>query len=126
MTRKRLSTRDRVQCFEDGNGSCHICGLPIQAGEKWEVSHPQPLALGGEDVRANRRPAHFRCHRAWTAAEDQPRIAKAKRQHAKHIGAKAPAPRPLRSRNDFPARKAPRIPKRPLPMKPLYQEETKR
>lgn len=85
--RSRLSTRDRVNCFSDADGKCHICGEKIAAGERWEVSHPIPLAMGGEDVASNRRPAHYRCHRTITAQEDMPRIAKTKRQHAKHIGA---------------------------------------
>lgn len=84
--RKRLSTRDRARIFAAAGGVCHICGGIIQAGEAWEVSHPIPIALGGEDTDENRRPAHKKCHRALTAQEDIPRIAKAKRVEARHIG----------------------------------------
>lgn len=121
MTRKRLSTRDRLRCFEDGEGKCHICGLPIQTGEPWEVSHPRPLALGGEDTRANRRPAHKTCHAKLTAGEDIPRIAKAKRQRANHIGAKAPSPRPIQGRGFQKRQKGKRMELPPLPRKPLYE-----
>lgn len=122
MTRRRLSTRDRVQCFDDGEGNCHICGQPIQVGEAWEVSHPTPLALGGEDTRDNRRPAHKSCHAAVTAGEDIPRIAKAKRERARHIGAKAPPVRPVQSRGFVKREKPKRIELPPLPRHRLYTE----
>lgn len=88
MSRKRLSTRERAQCFSDAGGFCHICGGKIQPGERWEISHPTPLAAGGDDVPENRRPAHFKCHAVQTATIDAPLIAKTRRQHQKHIGAK--------------------------------------
>jgi 5-methylcytosine-specific restriction enzyme A len=88
MGRKRLSTRDRARIFAAAGGVCHICGGLIQAGEAWEVSHPIPIALGGDDDDTNRRPAHKKCHRALTAQEDIPRIAKAKRVEARHLGAR--------------------------------------
>ena len=86
--RKRLSTRERAKCFDAAGGICHLCGMKIQAGEAWDVSHEIPLAAGGDDTPENRKPAHRRCHRAWTANHDAPLIAKTKRQHQKHIGAK--------------------------------------
>lgn len=120
--RKRRSTRERANLFESHKGICHICGLPIQAGEKWEWSHPRPLALGGEDTVENAAPAHFKCHRALTAKEDIPRIAKAKRQHARHIGAKAPTARPLKGRGFAKSGRKPRGPlANVLPVKNLYE-----
>lgn len=107
--RKSRSRRDRVKLFEAHNGTCHLCSRPIQVGEKWEWSHPKPLALGGEDTLANSAPAHARCHRDWTAKEDRPRIDKARRQHADHIGANAPK-RPIRSRGFPKQKKRGRIP----------------
>lgn len=88
--RKRLSTRERLRCFDDAGGICHICGTKIQPGQRWEVSHPIPLAAGGDDVPENRRPAHYACHRTVTAEQDAPTIAKVKRIRAKHIGASRP------------------------------------
>jgi 5-methylcytosine-specific restriction protein A len=95
VKRVRLSTRQRVECFEASGGVCHLCGGKIIVGEKWEVSHDTPLELGGEDTPENRKPAHYRCHRAHTAAVDLPNIAKAKRREARHIGARAPSSRPI-------------------------------
>lgn len=90
--RKHLSARERTKCFEAAGGVCHICGGRIFAGQRWEVSHPVPLAAGGDDTPENRRPAHARCHARQTAEIDAPRIAKTRRQHQAHIGAK-PRPR---------------------------------
>ena len=87
MSRKSLSTRDRVRIFNSHNGICHICNGKIQVGERWEVSHPRPLEMGGEDEDSNRAPAHYRCHRTLTATQDIPQIAKAKRREARNIGA---------------------------------------
>lgn len=131
MKRRRISTSERVAIFERNSGLCHMCGLVIAAGEAWEISHDRPLALGGEDVGDNLKPAHKSCHRAHTSAEDAPRIAKAKRQHANHIGATAPTSSPLRSRGFTPAPKPPKagvarvdksaIP--PLPRRDIFSGE---
>jgi hypothetical protein len=93
--RKHLSTTARLRIFEAAKGVCHLCGLKITAGQEWDVSHAIPLAIGGPDDETNRLPAHRRCHRQHTAEVDAPRIAKTKRQHAAHIGAKAPSSTPL-------------------------------
>lgn len=106
MKRIRLSTKQRIECFEAAEGACHLCNGKINVGERWEVSHEIPLELGGEDVPANRKPAHYRCHRAHTAEIDQPNIARAKRREARHIGARAP------SRNPIPGSRASGIRKR--------------
>lgn len=111
MTRKRLSTTQRIRIFRRHGGICEFCVQPIQVGQAWEVSHSIPLALGGEDAEGNWRPAHKACHRAHTSSVDQPRIAKAKAQEAVHIGAKRPKQR-IKSRG-FPHK--PKPPKLPLP-----------
>lgn len=95
MTRRSLSTRERVRLFELHGGRCHCCGGKINVGEAWDVSHVIPLAIGGDDDDANRLPAHKKCHAKRTAEQDLPLIAKAKRIRAKHIGAKAPSGRPM-------------------------------
>lgn len=86
--RRSISTRERVRLFQLHDGICHLCGGKIAVGERWEVSHDIPLELGGADDDANRKPAHYRCHRTHTATVDAPNIARAKRREAKHIGAK--------------------------------------
>jgi 5-methylcytosine-specific restriction protein A len=88
MRRIRLSTRQRVALFVRHRGICHICNLPILPGQRWQVSHPIPLGLGGEDIESNRAPAHKRpCHEWQTRITDLPAIAKSRRIYAKHIGA---------------------------------------
>lgn len=86
--RRSLSTSARVRIFDAHRGICSICRMKIDAGQEWDVSHEVPLAIGGSDTPDNMRPAHRRCHRAITREQDLPRIAKAKRQRASHIGAK--------------------------------------
>lgn len=86
--RRRISPRERLDIFTRNGGCCHLCGLRIDAGQEWDVSHDRPLELGGEDEGENLKPAHRRCHRIHTATEDVPRIAKAKRQQAAFLGAK--------------------------------------
>lgn len=84
-SRRSLSTTARVRIFEDAGGLCHICGQKIQAGQKWDVEHVIPLAMGGEDGGDNLKPAHKACH-GEKSRDDFGRIAKAKRQRAAHIG----------------------------------------
>jgi len=93
--RRSLSTTARVRVFEAAGGICHLCNGKITVGERWEVSHDRPLALGGSDTPDNMKPAHYSCHRAQTSETDIPAIAKAKRRYAKFIGATAPKARPL-------------------------------
>jgi 5-methylcytosine-specific restriction endonuclease McrA len=95
MTRRSISTRRRVAIFERDKGRCHICGESIDgARDRWDVEHIVPLALGGDDDGDNLAPAHARCH-AGKTKQDAGQIAKAKRVHAKHTGAKAPSRKPL-------------------------------
>lgn len=87
-SRKRLSARDREKLYDEHKGICHLCGGVIDPDQGFEVSHPIPLAAGGDDVPSNRAPAHKRCHRRQTSEIDAPRIAKTRRQRQKHIGAR--------------------------------------
>lgn len=91
MKRRRISTKERLRIFAAEGGVCHLCLGKVQPGEAWDVSHEVPLELGGEDGGDNLRVAHAKCHRAHTAKTDVPRIAKAKRREAAHLGAKAPS-----------------------------------
>ncbi len=95
MTRRRISTRERIDIFQRNDGRCHLCGGRIDAGQAWEVSHDTPLEMGGADEGDNLKPAHAKCHRIHTATVDVPQIRKAQRREAKHIGAKAPSRNPL-------------------------------
>ena len=90
MTRRHISTTERVRIFRDAGGRCHICAQPITVGDPWDVEHVIPLALGGADGGDNLAPAHVACHRSKTAT-DAGDTARAKRREAKHIGADAPS-----------------------------------
>ena len=105
MTRRRISTRERVDIFHRWTGQCHLCGGRITAGERWDVEHVIPLAQGGADEGDNLRPAHTKCHAVKTR-DDATNTARAKRREAIHVGAKAP------SRNPLPGSKASGIRKR--------------
>jgi 5-methylcytosine-specific restriction endonuclease McrA len=86
MKRKSISTARRERIFDAAGGLCHICGGKI-SGKAWDVEHIRALGLLGEDDDANMAPAHKACHAPKTK-DDTARIAKAKRQRARHIGIK--------------------------------------
>ena len=91
MTRRSLSTRERLRLFNLYGGVCHFCEQKIDGTrDRWEISHELALELGGADDDENRKPAHYKCHRAHTAEKDIPQIAKSNRQRAKHVGAHRP------------------------------------
>ena len=112
--RLRLSTRERQRLFAMHDGVCHICTVAIDpVHEAWDIEHVRPLSMGGDNSDANRRPAHrFKCHPAKTALEAIAR-AKADRNRARHLGARAPSDRPLpcgrlsRHKRTFPSRGRP-------------------
>lgn len=104
MTRRRISTKARVELFNAHKGRCHICSQKIAVGEAWDVEHVVPLALGGSDEVSNLSPAHRACHSPKTK-DDVGQIAKAKRQEARHLGAKAESRNPLPGSRRSPFRK---------------------
>ena len=93
--RKPLTTKQRVELFRYHKGMCCICGGQIKAGEAWDVEHNRPLAMGGTNDSNNLAPAHRKCHASKTK-QDVANIAKAKRNEAKHFGAKVKKPWPKR------------------------------
>lgn len=76
--RSSMSKARVAKIFLKANGICHLCGKQIRDGERWEISHPDALALGGSDDDADLRPAHERCHELQTK-KDQAAIAKRNR-----------------------------------------------
>ena len=86
--RRRLTMLQRLKIFEAHGGNCHICDRKIEAGEAWDLDHVRALALGGEDEPENLAPVHRSCHRGAgsKSSDDTARVAKAKRQKAKHYG----------------------------------------
>jgi hypothetical protein len=70
--------------------------MKVVPGEDWDVSHDIPLEAGGKDDATNWFVAHRKCHRVHTSTVDVPMIAKVKRIHQKHVGAKkSRSPMPL-------------------------------
>lgn len=86
MTKRRMTKARRLRIFDAAKGVCHLCGLQIKLGEKWEAEHLIALACGGTDDDDNLRPAHLDCHAAKTK-QDVKDAAKIKRIRARHIGA---------------------------------------
>lgn len=95
MKRVRITAKMRADIFLRHNGMCHLCQMKVIPGEDWDVSHEIPLEAGGSDTADNWYVAHRKCHRTHTATVDAPLIAKVKRIHQRHIGAK-------KSRNPLP------------------------
>lgn len=96
--RRRLSTRDRLRVWERCVGNC-VCGRKVLTGEPWQADHPRALGLGGADNPALLVVLGPCCMPAKNAA-DAHSIAKAKRQKARHIGAKT-SKRPFRGWRRF-------------------------
>ncbi len=88
-SRRPLSDMRRLKLFQDKRGVCHLCEQKIQVGQKWEVEHVIPLALGGADDETNMAPAHKSCH-GEKSKVDAGNLAKANRRRAKHLGASKP------------------------------------
>jgi 5-methylcytosine-specific restriction protein A len=88
--RKPLTPTQRLKLFEDHKGKCGICGLKIQAGEKWIDEHLRALGLAGSNDMENRAPAHVKCA-ADKTKQDVSDIARAKRRKMRHLGIKKPS-----------------------------------
>lgn len=52
---------DRRAIYDQYDGICHLCALPVGLGE-YTLDHVVPLALGGPDIAENLRPAHRSCN----------------------------------------------------------------
>jgi 5-methylcytosine-specific restriction endonuclease McrA len=98
MARRSFTKKDRARIFTAASGVCHLCEGRIMVGEAWEVEHVIPYALTQDDGDDNLRPAHIKCHRDKTHKQDRPRISKAERQRAKHLGTWPKTKAPLQSR----------------------------
>ena len=102
MKRVRITAKMRADIFLSRSGCCHLCNMKVIPGEDWDVSHDIPLEAGGKDDATNWFVAHRKCHRVHTSTVDAPLIAKVKRIHQKHVGAKKPrSPMPLGRNSKF-------------------------
>lgn len=93
MARREFSKAVRAAAFDRANGHCERCSAFLYAG-KFVFDHILPDYLGGEPTLDNCKVQCVTCDKPKTAA-DQTRIAKTKRQHLNHIGAKARKGRPM-------------------------------
>jgi len=123
--RKSLTPTQRLKLFERHKGICVVCGKQIQAGELWIDEHVRALGLGGSNDDDNRAPAHKACaaDKTFGKAGDNARIAKAKRQKMRHLGIEAPKQK-IQSRGFSNRRKQPRIEKKTLPPRSMFQENS--
>jgi 5-methylcytosine-specific restriction endonuclease McrA len=103
MKRRHWSTTVRERVLERFGGICQMCKRSTDE-RGFDLDHHIPLAIGGEDVEDNLRPLCVPCHRLKTRG-DVGDIAKAKRRHAAHIGARAPSRHPMPGGRASPWRK---------------------
>lgn len=83
--RREFPAKVKQAAYERAKGHCEECGQKIVG--RAEFDHVIPCALGGEPSLENCSVSCSKCHRLKTSTHDIPRISKAKRQRAKHIGA---------------------------------------
>ena len=113
MTRKSFSKKFRIEIFSNKGGRCYLCKGLIQVGDKWDIEHIIPIALGGSNEDDNLDIVHAKCHRFKTN-DDVKVIAKAKRVEAKHKGFARPKGK-IQSRGFDKVKKVPLIDKSELP-----------
>lgn len=89
MNRRSLTMNQRVRIFDANEGRCHLCGVKIKTGEKWDADHIIPRGLTGSDDLSEFAPAHVDCHRDKTRGDNRT-VKKAVRTRAKHLGLKRP------------------------------------
>jgi len=84
--RTEFPRKVKAAAFERAKGFCEGCGAKLATG-RIEYDHRVPDALGGKPTLDNCVVLCKPCHGEKTARGDVPRIAKAKRQRDRHIGA---------------------------------------
>ena len=87
--RKRFLSKFRLNLFLERNSTCQACQSKIHPGQKWEIDHIIPLAIGGDNSPQNLQVLCKICHRFKTNTQDLSAIAKIKRIKIKHLGAKS-------------------------------------
>jgi hypothetical protein len=95
MKRKQIPSKIRLKMFFNANKQCQSCQSVIHPGQKWEIDHIIPLAIGGPDTIENMQILCKICHRFKTDNQDISQIAKVKRLEIIHFGAKKSSKRPI-------------------------------
>jgi len=83
----------KVAAFTRANGRCEICTARLIPGGI-HYDHRVADGMGGQPILENCQCLCKSCHGVKTHEKDVPQIAKAKRVHVKHIGARRTS-RPL-------------------------------
>ena len=95
MKRRTIPPKIRLEMLFKADNRCQSCQAKIHPGQRWEIDHIIPLALGGPDSLENMQILCKICHRFKTNQRDITQIAKAKRLEIKHFGAGAVTKRPM-------------------------------
>lgn len=79
----KVPNRVRIRVFERFHGRCYRSGIPIAAGQPWELDHIIALANGGSHRESNLAPILASEHKLKSKQDRkvQTRIFKAKRRH---------------------------------------------
>lgn len=93
MSRREFPKAVKLAAWERCGGRCEECTAYLFPG-RFQYDHDIPDGLGGEPTLANCVVRCSACHGTKTAKIDVPRIAKAKRVQANHLGIKK-AKRPM-------------------------------
>ena len=103
-SRKQTTDKRKIEVL-CRQATCPLCGEILGRAEDVQFDHIIPLALGGSNEYFNLQAVHAKCHKIKTETEDVPRIAKAKRQEAAHLGTKKRKGRPIPGSKDSGIRK---------------------
>lgn len=79
----------RLRVFEARGGRCHITGVKILPGVRWELDHIVALCNGGEHRESNLAPVLVAPHRIKTKADRRDQ-ARARKLRKAHIGIRKP------------------------------------
>jgi Restriction endonuclease len=124
----KIPPRVRQRIYDRAQGQCHICKLPIKAGESWQADHVIALINGGENRESNLAPAHAHCHLAKTKQDvaEKARTAAKRRKHIGIVDAPKMQGRPFPKTTKSARREKVAANKLPLPgPKPLYAKEAR-
>lgn len=94
MARREFTAAVKVARFKHCGRKCEGCGAHLTVG-KFAYDHDDADGLTGKPTFENCRVLCLGCHSVKTRTIDIPRIAKAKRREARHLGAKAKSSRPM-------------------------------